>query len=108
MEAVVARVRVVAASLVTGITVTAMVLAIIATELAGLYGADHAAVDVVVRAAATLGAAVLVIRRVTPVLDQASGLLEPDVDVWTDHEVELLTALRASIAADDPLGPDRA
>lgn len=76
MTETLARVRVVATSAVTWLQVVAAVLVIAAEEIAkAVPEISDDVTTVVVRVVAVLGAAVAIIRRVTPVLPDERGLL---------------------------------
>lgn len=69
------KLRVVARAWPTWVTAAALVASVAADELTKVVGADSPVVVLLLRVAAWLGAAVAIIRRSTPVLDDARGLL---------------------------------
>lgn len=80
------RIRVVAGAAVTWLTFAATALTIFAEEIAAVFpdgGAEDATVWIL-RAVAWLGAAVAIIRRVTPVLPDQRGVLLPHADPPAD------------------------
>ncbi len=71
------RLEVIATAAVTWIVVASTVLTVVAEELGNLFADGQAAtvIRVLLRIVAALGAAVTIIRRVTPVLKAERGLL---------------------------------
>jgi hypothetical protein len=86
-----ARVLVVAKAAPTWLVAASTVLTITADELAGMVGAEHGAVTFVLRVVAWLGVAIAIIRRSTPVLPEARGIL-PSPNPATRAEAEYLDA----------------
>ena len=94
MNNFIARVSVVLRSAVTWLTLIATILAIAAEDLVELLGAESAVLVVVFRVIAWIAAAVAIIRKVTPVLDSATGLLPVDAGTpVTPREQRLSTLL---------------
>lgn len=87
MKLTVDRIKVVLNSIVTRIGVATAVAAIVIPELVAAVGPDNSAVIWLTRGVAVLVGLVEVIRRVTPVLDIAVGLLPADGPV-TPGELE--------------------
>lgn len=79
------RVRVVLRAAPTYIVLAGGTLAIVADELAKVVGADSPVVVLILRAVSLLGAAVAIIRRVTPTLPDARGIL-PTGEPVTSNE----------------------
>lgn len=79
MSRTIAKIRVVLSAAVTWITVASGVVVIVADEAAKVLpsGAAEDVAAVAVRVVAVLGAAVAIIRRVTPVLPDQRGLIPP-------------------------------
>lgn len=75
MTATAERVRVIASAAVTWLVFASVVLSAAVPELVELLGADHAVVVFVARALVWVGAAVAIIRRVSPVEPDARGIL---------------------------------
>lgn len=77
MHDMITRTLIVAKAAVTWLTVAAGVLTIAAEELTAIVGADHPVTTWLLRAVAWLGVAIAIIRRSTPVLPEARGVLPP-------------------------------
>lgn len=75
MNDFITRAKTVLGAAITWLVVLAGVLTIVAGELADQVGADSTIVVLVLRALAWVGVAISIIRRVTPALDSARGLL---------------------------------
>ena len=98
---VIARARVVLSSLVTWIAVAVTVVAAMLPELLDVFGTDSSVAVLAGRGVALLTGVVAVIRKVTPVLDTAEGLLAADDTPVTSNEAHLrreLDALRKVVA----------
>lgn len=90
MHEIVDRIQVVLTAVVTWLVALAAVLVIVADELATAIGAEHPVVALCARAVVVVGVAVSIIRRVTPVLPAAQGLLPvPDGVPVTEREAAL-------------------
>ena len=91
LPALIARAKVLAASAVTWLLAAATIITLAAGELAKVFPDNAATIGALaIRAVAFTGGAVAIIRRVTPVLDQARGLLPADpLTLTTAREVEL-------------------
>lgn len=93
------RIHTVLSAAVTWLVVLAMVLTIVAAELADALGATSPVVVIALRAVAAIGVAVSIIRRVTPVLPDARGLLpKPDQpatsdEAWLTAELERVRSM---------------
>jgi hypothetical protein len=92
MIEVVDRITTVAKAAVTWLVALAGVLTIVAEELTTALGADSAAVAWIVRIVAWLGIAITIIRRSTPVLPAARGILPKPGEPATVAEREYLDA----------------
>jgi hypothetical protein len=86
------RVRTVARAAVTWLVLASTVLTIAAEELARVAGADSPVVVLMLRVVAWLGVAVAIIRRSTPVLPDARGIL-PTGAIETETERLLIDAV---------------
>ena len=97
----IARIRVVLTSLVTWITVAVSTVTLLLPDILDLFGADTELAVVLTRGLAVLVGIVALIRKVTPVLDSAEGLLAADDVPFTSAEAHLqreLDALRTVVA----------
>ncbi len=89
-----ARIRTVLASAVSWLVALAAVLTIVAEELAGVAGLPDAVGRAIATALVVIGVAVAIIRRVTPVLPGARGILPPPAGTpETPREAALLAQL---------------
>lgn len=79
------KVKTVAKASVTWLVVAAGVLTVVADELATQLGADSPVVVLVLRAVSWIGVAVAIIRRSTPVLPDARGVLSNGHPVTEDE-----------------------
>jgi hypothetical protein len=80
------RIKTIAQAAVTWLVALAGVLTIVAAELADQLGADNVVVVWVLRAVVWLGVAVAIIRRSTPVLPDARGVLPQIGEPVTSNE----------------------
>lgn len=82
MQNVIARIKVVLTAAVTWLVAASLVVTIVSSELADVLsdGTAETVAAVSLKIVAWLGAAVSIIRRVTPVLPDQVGLLPPDGD----------------------------
>lgn len=84
------RLRVILTAAVTWLVAIAAVLAIVAEEIADAFGADFPALVWIARVAVVIGVAIAIIRRVTPVLPEARGVVNYTTPM-TERERILLT-----------------
>lgn len=90
----IARAKVVLSTFVTWLVVAAGILTVVAADLTELLGTDSAVIVALVRVLAWIGAAIAIIRKVTPVLDSATGLLPVDRSIpVTSRELQAVRLL---------------
>ena len=75
MNDTITRIKTILTTFVTWLVVLAGILTIVAGELVDQVGADSPVIVLILRVVAWLGTAVAIIRKVTPVLPSATGLL---------------------------------
>jgi len=91
-----ARLRVVLSTAVTYLVTLSAVLVIVAGELGSVAGIPAGVVQALGATISALGVAITIIRRVTPVLPAARGLLPPPAMIHTTaYEAELEEQLAA-------------
>lgn len=100
------RFKTVAKAAVTWLVVLAGVLTIAAEELAEQVGADSPVVVLILRVVAWVGTAVAIIRRSTPVLPEARGIIgngEPATseERWALRELAAMQDINRSIVKGD-------
>lgn len=75
MNNTITRIKTILTTFVTWLVVLAGILTIVAGELVEQLGADSAVIVLILRVITWIGIAVTIIRKVTPVLPSATGLL---------------------------------
>jgi len=86
------RAKTVARAAVTWLVLASTILTVAAEEIAKVAGTDSPVVVLALRAVSWLGVAVMILRRVTPVLPDARGIL-PTGAIETETERLLLDAV---------------
>jgi len=89
LHRIILRIKVILRSVVVRLAFVAFVISALLPTAVDALGVDHPAVIFTGQAVATLGVAIVALRRVTEVLEQARGILPPDGDVaWTNRELQ--------------------